>query len=444
MQAKGLFSIRRNLKLTTILLRGYLLYILIGTLVLMMPIFTKSFTVLNPLDIFFTAVSAVTTTGLSVIPTSHFNFFGQVVLLILIQLGGIGYMTMGSFLLIVRGKEFKNQNVRLLNQSFTIPESFSMKSFLKNVIIFTFAIEAIAAVFLYFAFLNSSQGENPLWSAIFHSVSAFCCAGFSLYDNNLIGYHDNVLVNVVISCTSLLGGLGFIILKDILSIFKRERVTFTSKIVLVSISSLIIVSSIIIYFKDPVSYTPMSAVFHAVSAITGSGFNTVVANTVSFGGVSFIILCLLMFIGAAPSGTGGGVKVTAVVAALAHYKSIVLDKEPTVLKRVLPTYRIRSALATIHAYIFFLVLGILVALLTASVDIRDGVYVQQYIFEAFSAIGTAGLSTGLTAELNMFGKLVMIFLMFAGRVGSRTLAFYALAIRHKDIHKYKPIEDMVT
>lgn len=440
-----IFSMKRDVTFIGILFRGYLAYILVGGALLTLPFLSKSTTFTNPIDALFTAASAVTTTGLSTIPTSQFNFLGQVIILILIQLGGIGYMTMGSFLLLMRGKNFSNQTIKVLNHSFTLPEEFSMKGFLTNLIVFTFSIELISAFFLYIAFSQSPQGENPLWSAIFHSVSAFCCAGFSLFDTNLQGYQNNVLINLIISVTSLIGGFGFIVLKDLTSYFKKEKITFTSKIIILFISIIIITSTLILWVKDPVTYTPMSALFQSISALTGAGFNTVPANLNSFGGISFITLCLLMFIGAAPSGTGGGVKVTTIVATLAHYKSIVLDKHPTVFGHIIPTYRIRSALATLHSYTFFLVCGIFISILSASVHtVNENTYILQYIFESFSAIGTAGLSTGLTPHLNTAGKLVMIFLMFAGRVGTKSLSFFALAIRRKDIQKYKNIEDIAT
>lgn len=444
LKTKKIFSIQRDITFIGFLFRGYIIYILVGAFLLTLPFLSKSFTVTNPIDALFTSTSAVTTTGLTTLPTSHFNFFGQFVILVLIQLGGIGYMTMGSFLLLMRGKNFKNEQVRVLNHSFTLPEGFSMKSFLKSLVVFTLLIEFISACLLYIAFSQSPQGENPLWAAIFHSVSAFCCAGFSLYDTNLQGYEHNVMINIVISTTSLIGGFGFIVLKDLTNLFKKEKITFTSKIIVLFIAGFISVSTLIILIKDPETYSFMSALFQSISSITGAGFNTVPANLNSFGGVSFIILISLMFIGAAPSGTGGGIKVTTLVASLAHYKSIIFDKHPTVFGHIIPTYRIRSALATLHSYMFFLVTGILLALITATHDVKDGTYVLQYVFESFSAIGTAGLSTGLTPNLNIAGKFIMMFLMFVGRVGTKSLAFFALAIRHKDIHKYKNIEDIAT
>jgi trk system potassium uptake protein TrkH len=435
-------KIRRDAGISGALLRGYSIYIALGAILLMLPFASNSNVGKNFIDALYISTSAVTTTGLVSVPTSSFNFFGQLIILILIQLGGIGYMTLGSFLLLLRGKDLNKGSYRLLNQSFTLPKSFSIKSFIINLVLFTLAIELIIAVILFPQF-SGDERANPYWSSIFHSVSAFCCAGFSLYDDNLMRYNSNVVVNIAISTASLLGGLGFIVLTDFTQYFKKKKVTFTTKIIIVSITLLVVASTIALAMYDPATYTPMSAFFHSVTAITGAGFNTVPANMTSFGGASFIILCGLMFIGAAPAGTGGGVKVTNMVATLANLKSIILDKKPTIFKNEIPAYRVRSAVAHVFSYSIILGLGILVTLL-AEPKTSGIPNPSDYIFEAFSAIGTAGLSTGVTANMSVIGKFTMILLMFSGRVGTKTLAFYALAIRSKDVHKYKKSEDIAT
>jgi trk system potassium uptake protein TrkH len=435
-------KIKRDAGIAGTLLRGYTVYILLGGLLLMLPFASVDNSGKSIIDSMYISASAVTTTGLVSVPTSSFNFLGQLIILILIQLGGIGYMTLGSFLLLLRGKDLNRGSYRLLNQSFTLPKSFSIKSFIINLVIFTLVIEVIIALILLPQFMNDDRA-NPVWSAIFHSVSAFSCAGFSLYDDNLMSYNGNAIVNMAISAASLLGGLGFIVLNDFSQYFKSKKVTFTTKIIIVSITGLVLMSTIGLVLYDSKTYNLMSAFFHSVTAITGAGFNTVPSNMSSFGGASFIILCILMFIGAAPAGTGGGVKVTNIVATLANLKSIILDKKPTIFKNEIPEYRVRSAVAHVFSYTLILVLGILLVLLFEPNS--NGIpNPSDYIFEAFSAIGTAGLSTGVTANMSVMGKITMIVLMFAGRVGTKTIAFYALAIRSKDVHKYKKSEDIAT
>jgi trk system potassium uptake protein TrkH len=434
-------KIKKDLKITKKLLRGYVLYIILGSIILTLPIVTTSGRGTSLLDSFFIATSAITTTGLVSVKTSSFNFFGQGVILALIQLGGFGYMTIGSFLLLLRGKNVGYGKLKILNQSFTLPKDFSIKKFLMNLIYYTVVIEIIAAIILYISFSKNPQGANPVWAAIFHSVSAFACAGFSLYDNNLMGYQNDMIINTVISIESLLGGLGFIVFHDITGLFKKKKMTFTSKVIITTLAILITISTIFLTYYNSAVFTPMTALFHTITAITGAGFNTIETSVISFGGATFVVLCLLMFIGAAPSGTGGGVKVTTIIAILAHFKSLILDKPPTVLGNEIPSYRIRSALATYQSYIGILAIGILVSLSTVPIS---SLTTPQYVFEAFSAIGTAGLSLGITDSLDATGKIVMIILMFAGRVGTKSFAFFALAIRHKDMHKYSKNEDLAT
>ncbi|MCK9305631.1 MAG: hypothetical protein M0P27_09590, partial [Bacteroidales bacterium] len=321
---------------------------------------------------------------------------------------------------------------KILQAEFSVPGNISINNLVPSIIYFTLFFEVAGALLLYISFV-SCGAANPLWSAIFHSVSAFCTAGFSIYSDNLMAFSTNTSVNVIIIILSYAGAMGFIVMIDLWRKIteKKYRISFSTKVIVFITLLLTIWGTSEMYFFEPGlnSYAPydrfLISLFHTMSALTTVGYNTV--NLGNLIPVSLMTLTLIMFFGASPSGTGGGLKSTTTSAIFAFVKSKLSMKRDIYLSgHRLPTYRVDNALTTLILYSFFLLAGSY--LLSATDPDKD---YMQLIFEAASALGTVGLSTGITAGLSAAGKIILIFLMYFGRVGVLTIGF-AMLLRMKE------------
>lgn len=407
------------------MLLGFLLYTVLGTLLLCLP-FSQTVPV-SWLDHLFTATSAVSTTGLATVATGDtYSWFGELVVLSLFQVGAVGYMTLSSFVLLARGQRFSRQRSGVLQAGFALPGYFDMRRFVQHVFVFSLVIQSLGAAMLYPAFLQAGE-DRPLWSAIFHSVSAFCTAGFSLNATSLEAYAENTTVNAVIAVLAYLGAVGFIVLQDIwYSVkFREHMITFTSKVILAMTAILLFSAVPPVYFLEPslqhLDAWPklLAAVFQVVNASTTAGFNSVPLG--EWGAMSVMILILLMAVGASPSGTGGGIKTTTLSALLATVASIARRRERVTLAgNEIPLIRVLNAVAS--ATLFVAVLGVLIVLL-AAVDDHP---LHALAFEATSALATAGLSLGITGSLSPTAQILLIFAMFIGRLGPLTLGIALL------------------
>lgn len=431
-----------SLKPFQLLSLGFFSYVVIGLALLALPISQRLPVPL--VDNLFTTVSAMSTTGLTTISVpDSYTFFGELVILVLMQLGGLGYMTITSFILLSRRENLSVSRRRILSTQFALPQGFWISQFVRNVVIFTLAVEALGAVPLYFQFAKAGI-PNPLWSSIFHSVSSFATAGFSLNNNSLEGFRDNAVVNVVIGTLCYLGAIGFIVMQDayLACIRKGYRITFTSKTILLMTALVLVVFSPVLMFCEPeIAHLPWPericvSVFQIMTASSTAGFNTIPIGTLSAAALTVIIVS--MVIGASPSGTGGGIKTTSFSALLGILVSIVRGRtdEITFFKRTIPTYRLMNAVASVTLYVVVLWSGIFLLSLTEHQDYL------KLIFEAASALGTVGLSMGITSALTFAGKLVITALMFFGRVGPLTLG---LSFFHASFTcATRPDEDLVT
>lgn len=424
--------IMRRVHPAKLIFAGYAFYMLLGWGLLCLP-FSQTVPV-SILDNLFTAVSAVSTTGLvTVDPGGSYTFFGQLVVLLLIQAGGIGYMTIGSFVMLATVQHLSPLRERLARAAFTLPDNLSIGSFIGTVVIYTVIIEVIGAALLYASFSSAGQ-EGAVWSAVFHSVSAFCTAGFSLNPNSMESYRGDVGVNTIISVLSILGAMGFLIAFDVWKSLTRKslQISFTSQVILVITAAFLAVGTAIIAIADPgIAALPsgerfMAAFFQAMTAATTVGF-----NTHPIGGLApavIVLLCLLMAIGASPSGTGGGLKTTTFAAMVGLVRSTVRQRpEITFFRRVIPPARLQLAMAS-SAYFAMLMTPAVFALCLTD----GGKDFEALLFEAISAIGTVGLSMGITGTLSDAGKAIIILLMFAGRVGILTFGI-ALATKEERI-----------
>lgn len=410
---------------------GYLSYMLAGWLLLSLPLAQEAPT--GAVDTLFIAVSAVSTTGLvTVDPGGSFTFFGEVVILLLMQAGGLGYMTVGSFVYLAFQNRLSALRARNTRSAFNLPTAMNVAQFLRAVVLFTLAVEVLGALALWPLFVAAGV-NNPLWMAVFHSVSAFCTAGFSLFATGFEPFVGNPLMVAVISALSILGALGFLIVVDAVqrAMGQERRVGFSSRVILLSTVALIGLASLFLFWADPgtaarpLGERALAAFFQAMSASTTVGFNTVPIG--SIGPAALVILMLLMLVGASPAGTGGGLKTTTFAVLIAQMRAALLQRPAvTLFGRSLPSERVNLAGAALSYYLAILTLAIV-----ALRALEPAVPFDAMLFEAISALSTVGLSVGVTAALSDEAKLVLVLLMYAGRVGILTFGI-AFALRRRD------------
>lgn len=398
-------------------------YTFLGWIVLSLPFMNT--TDVSFLDNLFTSAAAVSTTGLnSVNFADSYTFLGKLVVLILIQIGGVGYMTFSSFVYLSfserhRLRKYQQEN---LNAEVSLPKTLKLSDFLWAAIGFTVIAELIGAVFLFNYFRHHDFGIfDAAWYGIFHSVSAFCTAGFSLWPNSLENFADSKTMNIVISCLALSGAMGFIVVTDVFNFIRRKtkQISFTTKIIVIATACMVAFGTFTLFVTTP-GITLLEAFFQSVCAMTTAGFNTV--NVGGLSSCSLLILVLLMNIGGSPSGTAGGMKTTTFCSMLAiMYNRLRLNTRVEFLGRRLPLLRLYAATSMFLVYAFFLFVSVF--LLTWTEDLPF----IGLVFESSAALGTAGLSTGITSQLSALGKLIIIATMIVGRIGVVTFGMALLA-----------------
>ncbi|GAA4967018.1 TrkH family potassium uptake protein [Algibacter aquimarinus] len=400
---------------------GFFTYIILGFLLLCLPIFQKGSATI--LDHLFISTSAVSTTGLVTVSIfDTYNIFGQFIIMVLIQLGGIGYLTFTTFMLLSTTRKMTLWHKKILSTEFTLPKTIKIKDFLKSVILFTLIMELIGAVLFFIAFTVDGMAiGEAIWSSVFHSISTFCTAGFSLFNNGFADYIDDSFINFIISMLAICGSLGFIVITDfgLWIKHKTHKLSFTTKIIFYGFLILLTFGTVFFYFFEPsIAILPSNSRFLASFFQTMTAMTTVGFNTVDFGAFSqaMMLICIfLMYIGASPSGTAGGIKITTLTAVFAIMKSqLTGSKHITFLGRIIPFERLYTAMSAFIFYTIIILLG------TFLITITNDLKFENILFEVASALGTVGISTGITADINTFGKIVVIFLMFIGRLGVLT------------------------
>lgn len=400
------------------ILLGYLVYAVAGWLLLMLPWSTRG-NAINPVDNLFTAVSAISTTGLATVDIgTTYTLFGQFIILLLIQLGGIGYMTLSSYIIFRLTRHAIGYNKQVMSRSIAVPWGMSIRQIVSNVIHFTVIFELIGFVILYPAMIDADV-HLPAWNALFLSISSFCTAGLSLFPDSLCSFSGNVTVNITVATLSYIGAMGFIVITDVVNRLRGrvKSVTFTTKVITL-ITGIMTVGGITMLMLTPHVWSGesfgdrlLASYFQTMSAMTTVGYNTVSLNMIPVSTV--LILSLIMFVGASPSGTGGGVKCTSVSVVWGYvFSKLGLRREVTFLGNKIPNYRVDTALTNIIVYSLFIFIGCIAISFT---DPR--LTLSNILFETTSALGTVGLSMGITADLSSAGKLILIALMYIGRVG---------------------------
>ncbi len=429
--------IKHKNPLQTIIL-GFLSVIILGSIVLMLPVSAKNN--LSFINALFMSTSAVCVTGLSVVSLSKLTLIGQLTILFLIQVGGLGYMSVTSFFLLSFRKKLSYEDKLILKESLNYPTMYDLLGFFKRILIFVLLCEITGAVLLSAVFYNKF-GAVGIYYGIFHSISAFNNAGFSLFNTSLVAFKYNIIVNFVVMGLIVLGGIGFLVIDDIILFRakKVKRLSLHTKIVVSSTVFLIVFGAFFIFFIERngmlqhhgIFKDMLVSLFQSVTTRT-AGFNTV---DISYMHSSTLFLfVILMFIGASPSGTGGGIKTTtAFVVFLSIYSYIRGEEETTAFKRKVPSEVIQ------RAFVIFSLSSIAVVFTSFVLSDVEKFPFLSVLFEVVSAISTVGLSVGkhlsLSSEFNNFGKFMIIVLMFLGRVGLFTFSIALLKKRKSRSYK---------
>ena len=432
---------KKNIRPVTLLSLGYLITILLGTILLMLPIASNSGEMTSFIDSLFTATSATCVTGLVVADTyATWTMFGQIVIIVLIQIGGLGFMTIITLLFMLFKKNIGIFNRTVLMQSagsFNISE---VTVLLKRIIIGTFLFEGIGAMILTFAFSKQMPISQAIYYGIFHSISAFCNAGFDIFGakgGSLTGFADNYLVLTTLMCLIIIGGTGFIVWSDLIdSKFKFKKFQLHTKMVIVFNTLLIVIPAALFFISEFTKINPnysaydftigekiLNSFFLSVSPRT-AGFNTV--SLTSLNSSSKLLTIILMFIGGNSGSTAGGLKVTTFIVILANLISIARGNEKVVLfKRKVDDKIIKQSSAL---FIVYLATTILATLIITTIE---NFTLEEVLFEITSAIATVGLSVGISAGAKYaITKLLIIFLMYAGRLGA--LALFSVFVKRKN------------
>ncbi len=423
-----------SLSTTQIILLSFLAAILLGSVFLALPISSASGEAVPYLDALFTAATSTCVTGLVTLPTdSTWSVFGQIVILLLIQIGGLGIITIMSGLMLLLNRKMGIGDRLLIQDAFNLNTMSGLAKFVKNVLFGTLIIEGIGAV-LYMLVFVPEFGAKGIWISIFNSVSAFCNAGIDIIsENSLCNYATNPLTNIVTSALIILGGLGYIVWWDVLHVIKSrtpknrkifKHLTLHSKIAIAATFGLILVGALLIFifeYSNPQTIGNMS-VFDKIQV---SLFQSVTTRTAGFASVpqenltnaSSVVSILLMLIGGSPVGTAGGMKtVTIAILFCSSFATIRNKNSATLFGRRISEDSVKKAVAVVVTFITICAASTVLLLATSNVSALDVIY------EAVSATATVGLSRNLTASLNSFGKIIIIITMYFGRVGPISLA----------------------
>ncbi|WP_350252962.1 TrkH family potassium uptake protein [Bacillus halotolerans] len=403
---------------------GFFLTIIIGSLLLKLPISTAK--PLSWIDALFTAASATTVTGLAVVDTgTEFTVFGQTVIMGLIQVGGLGFMTFAVLIVMILGKKIGLKERMLVREALNQPTIGGVIGLVKVLFLFSISIELIAALILSIRLVPQYGWASGLFASVFHAISAFNNAGFSLWPDNLMSYVGDPAVNLVITFLFITGGIGFTVLFDILKNRRFKAFSLHTKLMLAGTFILNIAATLIIFILEYSNPGTLGSL-HLPDKLWASYFQAVTPRTAGFNSVDFgsmregtiVFVLLLMFIGAGSASTASGIKLTTFLVILMSVIAYLRGhKETVIFRRTIKYTIIIKALAVSVISLFIVFIGIFALTITEQAPFI------QVVFETFSAFGTVGLTMGLTPELTTAGKCIIIALMFIGRIGPLTFVF---------------------
>ncbi|MFP4021523.1 MAG: TrkH family potassium uptake protein [Halanaerobium sp.] len=435
---------KKNLTPAQYLVSGYFVIIMLGSLLLMLPVATTDGLGLNAVDAVFTATSATCVTGLIVVNTKEvFTIFGSTVIMLLIQIGGLGIMSMSTLFAFIVGKKISLKERLIIQEDLNQYQISGMVRLVQYLLGFTFAIEGTAAAILFLRFSQDYPFWRSVYLAIFHAVSAFNNAGFDLFGNSLEGFTGDITVNFVIMGLIILGGIGFGVMMEAYKRVKFRKTTLQTKIVVVMTLALLIFGTISFFVLEynntfnglPLLDKTLGAMFLSVTPRT-AGFNTVPTGALKQS--SLFLIIILMFIGASPGSTGGGIKTTTFSVILVTMKNMITGKED------MEIYNRRFERQIIYkALTITMLAAALIILVTTLLLIIEDLQFIDALFETVSAFGTVGLSTGITGQLSKISRVLITITMFAGRVGPLTLAVAIGEKQRKGTYHYPTEKVMV-
>ncbi len=433
---------------------GFLMVITVGAILLIMPFSSSINNWNNPLVALFTSTSAVCVTGLVVVDTgTYFSFWGQLIIACLIQVGGFGYMMMTTFLMILVGRKFDLSQKMAIQESFDRPFLLGSNTLVRSILATSFLFELTGIIILFIVFSADYEPIKALWFAIFHSVSAWNNAGFGLLVDNLMSYQGSFWLNFAITGLIIFGGIGYQVIIELYFWLinkikypqQKQMLSLNLQVVLSTTLFLLILGWLAFFITESVnpdtlknlSFTDklITSWFQSVTTRT-AGFNTIDLGKMTTAGL--FVTIGLMFVGASPSGTGGGIKTTTFRIISQTTKAVLRGKEQVVLyKRDIPTPLILKAIAVMFGSMVVVILGtILISFTDPELDLI------AILFEVVSAFATVGLSTGITAKIVPFGQVILILIMFTGRVGVLLLMAGILGDSKPSVIKY-PEENLL-
>jgi trk system potassium uptake protein TrkH len=412
---------RKKVSPLIIILLSFLGIITIGALLLKLPFTTVTDESLSWYDAIFLSASAVCVTGLSTIANigATFSVYGKIVLALLIQIGGLGIVTIAVYVLVLLGIKIGVTERYLVKEALNQPTHGGMIKLVRQIIFVTLVIEGFGMLINFIVFIQDFSFLKALGISAFHAISSFNNAGFDILgDSSLQAYSSNLLLNINTMMMIVIGGIGFIVIKDVLEKKKWHTLTMYSKIVIKITIALIVFGTLLIKLLEGQNVTWLEAVFQSVTTRT-AGFSTVNISTFSY--VTLIVIIMFMFIGASPNSTGGGIKTTTFFVMFRSITSFLRGKPLVTNKRLIDnSNRIKAMVIALLAFsvtlVFFLVISV--------IEANNGAYdnkLLNILFESFSAFGTVGLSTGITTKLYPVTKLLLSALMYIGRLGPITV-----------------------
>ncbi|MDF9411093.1 TrkH family potassium uptake protein [Brevibacillus halotolerans] len=425
-----------------VLVLGFALIIAIGAILLTLPIATNDGQGLSLINAVFTSTSATCVTGLVVTDTgTTFTLFGQLVILALIQVGGLGFMTLATFFALLMGKKISLQQRLLLQESLNQISIEGVVRLAKMLLIFTGLIELTGGILLTLRFAFDMPFAKALYYGMFHSISNFNNAGFDLMGefSSLTKYVSDPIVNITVCLLIILGGIGFIVMAEVYGYRDTKRLSLHTKVVLTTTAILIILGTLailILEFTNPKTLQPLSPVGKFFGALYQSvTARTAGSNTISIGDMhqsSLFFMIVLMFIGASPGSTGGGIKTTTFATLLGAVWAQIKGREDVIFyrQRILPHMIYKSLTVTMTALFIVIIVSMILTITEPGKDFL------MILFESVSAFATVGLSMGLTPDLSDIGKIVISLTMFAGRVGPLTIAFALAQRNRKEYFRY--------
>ena len=412
---KRIFDFFRNQPPGRLITLGFFLVIMTGAFLLLTPMARRPGVDVSFVDALFTSTSAVCVTGLIAIDTyDTFSVFGRAVVALLIQVGGLGVTSVGAGLILAAGKKFSFKGRLLIKEGLNVDSFKGVVSLVKSVLLMTFCFELVGVILSFIVFVQDYPPLHALGNSIFHSIAAFNNSGFDVLGGlqNLIPYRDDVLLNLTTCGLIIFGGIGFLVILDVLrNRFRFRKLALHSKVVISTSIFLIIAGTLILKCTDDVTW--LGAFFHSVSART-AGFSTYPLGTFSNAGL--FALTILMFIGASPGSTGGGIKTSTFFTLVQSMRSALNKKHFGAFRRSLSKETLSKAYLITLVSLCVVYTGTFVLCI-----LEPHLSLMQLLFEVTSAFGTVGLSTGITPNLCDASKLVVTLIMFIGRLGALTM-----------------------